>query len=101
MLFHVVSVDFGNDQRHMGIHSERRRFIDRNGTSLARDGNKLSRNVAARAEESDVDLLKRSRVEFLYRDRFTAELDGFAHGTRRTNRAQTCDREASAFQYTQ
>ena len=77
MLFHVVCVDLRNDQRHVRIHSESRRLVDRDGISLARDRDKVSRNVAARAEEGDVDFLKRSGIEFLYRDRLTAELNGF------------------------
>jgi len=44
----------------MRIHSECRRFVDRDGISLARDWDIGSGNVAARAEESDVDFLERS-----------------------------------------
>src|SRR5882724_3635752 len=77
MEFHVLCVDLRNDERHMRIHSERGRLVDRNRICLARDRDKLSGNVAARAEESDVDFFERSGIEFFYWDRVTAELHGF------------------------
>jgi hypothetical protein len=61
----------------MRIHSECRRFVDRNGICLACDRNILSGHVAARAEESDIDFFERSSIEFFHRDRITAELNGF------------------------
>jgi hypothetical protein len=61
----------------MRIHSECRRLIDRNGIGLARDWDIVSGNVAASAEESDVDFFERSGIEFFYRDRVAAELNGF------------------------
>src|SRR6266852_6119885 len=85
----------------MWIHAECRRLVDRNGICLARDRDIVSGNVAASAEESDVDFFERSGIEFFYRDRVTAELHGFSDGTRRTNRTQTCDRKTSPFQYAQ
>src|SRR5262245_1316280 len=101
MLFHVVSVDFGNDQRHVRIHSECRRFVECNGICLARDWDKASRNIATRAEESDVDFLERFGVEFLYRDRVTAEPERFPDRPLRANQTQICDRKISALQYAQ
>ena len=77
MEFHVLCVDLRNDQRHMRIHSECGRLVDRNGICLARDWDIVSGNVAARAEESDVDFFERSGIEFFDRDRVTAELNGF------------------------
>src|ERR687892_551286 len=73
---HVPSVDLGNDKRHMRIHSECRGLIDRNGICLARDWDIVSGNLAARAEENDVDLFERSGIELFYWDRVTAELNG-------------------------
>ena len=61
MELHVVCVNLGNDERHMWIHSECRRLVDRNRIRLARDWDKVSGNVAARAEESDVDFFERCR----------------------------------------
>ena len=64
MEFHVLCVDLRNDERHMRIHSECRRLVDRNGICLARDWDIASGNVAARAEESDVDFFERSASSF-------------------------------------
>ena len=74
---HVFCVDLRNDERHMRIHSECRRFVDRNGIRLARDRDIAPGHVAARAEESDVDFFERSGIEFFDRDRVAAELNGF------------------------
>src|SRR5215472_9661154 len=101
MNFHVLCVDLRNHERHMRIHSECRRLVDRDGICLARDGDKPSRDVAARTEESNVDFVERSGVEFSDRDRVSAELNRFPDRTRGTNWTQTCDRKTSAFQYAQ
>ena len=79
MELHVPWVNLGNDERHMRIHSECGGLVDRNRICLARDWDIVSRNVAARAEESDVDFFERSGIEFFYRDRVTAELHRFPH----------------------
>ena len=50
---HVLCVDLRNDERHMRIHSECRRFIDCNGICLARDRDIVSGHIAAGAEEGD------------------------------------------------
>ena len=101
MKSHVLGVDLRNDKWHMRIHSECGGLIDHDGICLARDWDEGSGNVAARAEESDVDFFERSAIEFFDRDRLTAELNRFPDGTRRTNRTQTCDRKTSPFQYAQ
>src|SRR4029077_12084493 len=98
---HVLCVDLRNDERHMRIHSECRRLVDRNGIRLACDRDMAAGNLAAGAEESDVDFPERSGIEFLYQDRVTAELNGFYDRTRRTNRTQTCEWKTSPFQYAQ
>src|SRR4029077_6936188 len=98
---HILGIDLRNDERHMRIHPECRRLIDRNGICLARDWDMAAGNVAARAEESDVDFFERCGIEFFDLDRVTAELNGFPGRTRRTNRTQTCDRKTSSFQYAQ
>src|SRR6267154_1787019 len=72
---HVLSVDLRNDERHMRVHAECRRLVDRNGICLARDWDIVSGNVAAGTEESDVDFPERSGIEFFYWDRVTAELN--------------------------
>src|SRR5215831_17641957 len=77
MKFHVLCVDLRNDERHMRIHSECRRLVDRDGISLARDWDIGSGNVAARAEESDIDFFKRSSFKLFNRDRVTTELNRF------------------------
>ena len=61
MEFHVLCVDLRNDERHMRIHSECRRLVDRNGICLACDRDMAPGHIAARAEESDVDFFERSR----------------------------------------
>src|SRR5262245_27548274 len=101
MIFHIICVDLGDDEWHMRIHSECRRFVDRDGFSLARDWDIFSPNVPAGAEENDIDFLERLGAEFFYRDCIATELDGFSNGTGRTNWTQTCHRKTSAFQYTQ
>src|SRR6266404_7590112 len=77
MEFHILWVDLRNDERHMRVHAECRRLVDRNGICLARDRDTVSGNVATRAEESDFDFFERSGIEFFYEDRVTAELNGF------------------------
>src|SRR5580765_3238465 len=77
MELNVVRVDLRNDKRHMRIHSECRRLVDRNGICLARDRHMTAGHVAAGTEESDVDFFERSGVKFFDRDRVTAELNGF------------------------
>ena len=74
---HVLCVDLRNDERHMRIHSECRRLVDGDGIRLARDRDIVSGNVAASAEESDVDFFERSCIELCYRNRVAAELNGF------------------------
>jgi hypothetical protein len=70
---HVVRVDFRDHERHMRLHSKCRRFVDGDRIRLARDRNIISRNIAARAEERDIDLVEGSIVKFLYGDGFTPE----------------------------
>src|SRR5262249_39073238 len=77
MKLHVVWVDLGNHERDMRIHSECRRLVDRDRIRLARDWDESSGNIAARAEERDVDFFERFGVEFFYQDRVAAELNGF------------------------
>ena len=71
MATHVVRVDLRNHERHMRLHSKCRRFVDGDRIRLARDRNIISGDVAARAEESDIDLVEASIVKFFYGDGFT------------------------------
>ena len=77
MEFHVVGVDLRNDERHLRIHSECRRFVDRNRIGLTRDRNMASGDIAARAEERDVDFVEGSGIEFFDGDGIAAELNEF------------------------
>src|SRR5262249_28658516 len=97
----IGRVDLWNQQRQGGLHSERRRFVDRNRVGLARDRDIFFGNIAIGAEERDVDFVERPVCEFLYGNRFTAKPNRFPSRTRRGERAQIYHRKISSFEYAQ
>ena len=101
MAAHIFRVDFWNHQWHLGVHSERRRFVDRNRVRLARDRDILFGNIAIRAEKRDVDFVERSVGEFLYGNRFTAKPNRFPSRARRGEGTQICHGKISPFEYAQ
>src|SRR5437773_10474310 len=58
MAAHILRVYLGNNQRHVRLHPENRRVVDCNGVCLAGNRNIFSRDLSARAEKGDVDLVE-------------------------------------------
>src|SRR5437763_3725659 len=83
----------------VGSDSKHRRIIYDDSTRVALNRNELSRNVSARAEKHDVDLVERFFAEFFDSDRLISKLNFLAGGFSRRERANTRHRKISALQH--
>ena len=59
MLRHVLGVDFGDDQRDIGVEAVRARVVHRDGSLFAGDGNESFGDVVFRRTEHDVNTVER------------------------------------------
>lgn len=59
-------IDFGNDQRNVGIHAPLGRIIDNDATGRRHFGSVLFRNGSARGHQSDINAFKIERCQIAY-----------------------------------
>ncbi len=64
----VVGVDFGHDQRDLGVHAPGRGVVHDDAARVAGDGGELLRGAAAGGEEGQVDAFEAIGSEFLAGD---------------------------------
>ena len=97
VILDIGPVDFGNDERHVGVHAKGGGII--HNDSPVTDG--LRRKIAgyrtARAEDRNIDILKRIHIKWLDRVRFPPEGERLAGGTRRGQEAKAGHRKVTAF----
>ena len=101
MFFHILAIDFRNDQRHAELHSESRGIVDHDRTGIARLQRKSPRNISARAEKRDVDLGERVFAELFDGDGLIVKSNVSPHGSRGTQGAQTGHWKTPPLQYAQ
>ena len=81
VFLHIGSVDFRHDERDTVVLTERAGIVHHHTTGFGCDGRKLPRNVAARAEQRDVDARERILGQFGDRDVCATKFERLAHRT--------------------
>jgi hypothetical protein len=86
--FHILAVDFGNDEWHLGHHAEGRGVVDHNRATIHSGLGVVAGNSTAGAEKSDVDV-----AEGVERERFdgVSFATKFEGSTRRTGRGEEAE----------
>jgi len=93
MKLDVFGVDFGDHQRNVVFHAERARIVDHHRAGLDHKRPVLAGDVAARAEERDVDSLERVVGHLFDHHILAAELHSFAGGTGGCQKFEVLDRK--------
>jgi L,D-transpeptidase-like protein len=101
VISHVAAIYLRNNERHVRIHAECGRVIYDDGSGRARQGNKVARDLAPRAEESDINFLERILGQLLDRNRLIAKKNFLPCGSGGANWAHARNRKAASFNYAQ
>ncbi len=92
-------IDFGNDQRHLGIHPPVTAFVDDHAVALHGPGTEFLGDRIGRAADGEIDVVERFRSQQFDLVLFTFERNRRARGSLR---GQKCDfrvREIPFFQH--
>ena len=95
MLLHVLGIDLRDDQRHLGVETERRGVVDEHGPGLDDRGGKTLGDVVLRRAEDDVHALERLVARQLDRQLLPLPLHLLPHGARGRQQVQLCDGEVA------
>jgi len=99
MAFHIVAIDFRNDERHLGNHAERRGVVHHNGTAIHSGLGVVAGDSAAGAEKGDVDIAEGVEGEGFDLERLPAKLKRLARRARRGEEAEVGDGEVAALHH--
>ena len=96
VVFHILAVDFGNDEWHLGHHPKSRGIIDHDRAAIHGGFGVVARNSAAGAEKGDVDVAEGVERERFNGVSFATKFEGFTRRAGRGEEAEACDGKVAA-----
>ena len=96
--FDILGVDLGHHQRHILVHAEGAGVVDHHRSGGDHRGTERAGDVAARAEQRDVDAAERGFGHLFDRNILALELQRLAGRAGRSEKFQIFDGEVAFFQ---